>query len=540
MYIIIIQYLMRTFILLLSFLTATFVIGQSNWSSPINVGTSSPDDNPSLEIVNGFPAICFQNFDKDIIYVRALDACGDTWGPAINISDLYLPNINSFGAPDMIIVDGHPAICFEDNTNLTFVYCRADDLDGTSWTQFKIVDSGSEVGRQCEMHIVNGVPAIAYNDERSLCKGLIKYVTAADTQGSVWNSPITLAGGQCSNGVNNIVNLQILNGHPAVSMYQRPSAGSGISKGVYFLRAHDTSGTVWPDPSLVYVDGANRGFVVVDNKPHVLVGFTDSATNMDSLGIAVSTDSLGNSWSGNLQGIDFDGSDMDNGRIHDFDNKIWVTGVYGGNSVDTLAVVSSPHASPLVFGPQDIINRIVTFLGPHDFISTCGQLASVFKNSDFWYTRTETVITYYLDSDSDGYGDSNVSMDSIAPPVGYVDNDLDCDDSDPNITHPGTPCDDGIICTSGTTLQPDCVCGNPTMVNTSINIFVGVSDLWMDASNWSLNAIPEICHDIVIPTNKTVRILNGEVGTCFSIDVHESATLETETGGELYVVTLGN
>ena len=40
------------------------------------------------------------------------------------------------------------------------------------------------------------------------------------------------------------------------------------------------------------------------------------------------------------------------------------------------------------------------------------------------------VFTYYLDSDGDGYGDANVTVDTCATSAieGYVDNDLDCDD----------------------------------------------------------------------------------------------------------------
>jgi len=44
--------------------------------------------------------------------------------------------------------------------------------------------------------------------------------------------------------------------------------------------------------------------------------------------------------------------------------------------------------------------------------------------------------TWYEDSDDDGYGNPNVSMLACDQPEGYVDNDDDCDDSDPD-AHPG-------------------------------------------------------------------------------------------------------
>lgn len=46
-------------------------------------------------------------------------------------------------------------------------------------------------------------------------------------------------------------------------------------------------------------------------------------------------------------------------------------------------------------------------------------------------------ITYYADADGDGFGDLEVSVQSCSQPVGYVDNALDCDDTN-NAIHPNS------------------------------------------------------------------------------------------------------
>ena len=47
--------------------------------------------------------------------------------------------------------------------------------------------------------------------------------------------------------------------------------------------------------------------------------------------------------------------------------------------------------------------------------------------------NVQFVETYYFDGDEDGYGDANTSITICTPPAGYVLNNQDCNDSDPNI-----------------------------------------------------------------------------------------------------------
>jgi hypothetical protein len=55
---------------------------------------------------------------------------------------------------------------------------------------------------------------------------------------------------------------------------------------------------------------------------------------------------------------------------------------------------------------------------------------------------------WYLDADGDGFGDAAVTVHRCSQPVGYVDDDSDCDDTDPTVTSCGDFSDDGSICAS--------------------------------------------------------------------------------------------
>lgn len=68
-----------------------------------------------------------------------------------------------------------------------------------------------------------------------------------------------------------------------------------------------------------------------------------------------------------------------------------------------------------------------------------------------------------------------------------------------------------------------------------VNTFVGTGNLWSDPSNWSLLRIPEICHDVIIPSSKSVQILTGESAICHTLDVETNATFEVSQSSELFV-----
>lgn len=66
--------------------------------------------------------------------------------------------------------------------------------------------------------------------------------------------------------------------------------------------------------------------------------------------------------------------------------------------------------------------------------------------------------TWYLDADTDGFGDANNTTEACTVPTGYVDNDLDCDDTDSSLTE---VCE-GETTPEGSGTDPETECSDET------------------------------------------------------------------------------
>lgn len=107
-------------------------------------------------------------------------------------------------------------------------------------------------------------------------------------------------------------------------------------------------------------------------------------------------------------------------------NLVWQKILGGTNFDGAFSVKETSDTGYVIAGYSSSVNDDVT--GNH------GQ-------KDFWVVKLHeapnTVISYYLDVDSDGYGDPATLLDTISclPPAGYVTDNNDCNDNDSTI-HP--------------------------------------------------------------------------------------------------------
>jgi hypothetical protein len=158
----------------------------------------------------------------------------------------------------LAVVDGRPAIAYQDSDpNYDLKYVRARHATGSSWGTPLTLDSTGYVGKYASLAVVENRPAIAYYDDTL---DDLKYVRASDATGSSWGTPLTV---DSTGDVGQYASLAVVENRPAIAYYD------GTLK---YVRASDATGSSWGTP--LTVDGAGvvglyTSLAVVHGRPAI-------------------------------------------------------------------------------------------------------------------------------------------------------------------------------------------------------------------------------------------------------------------------------
>jgi len=218
-----------------------------SWDSPLTVDSSNDTGRePSLGVVNGRPAIAYfgKAPDMKLKYVRAQDSIGSAWGTPVIVDDNGWQNRIT-----LTIVAGKPAVAYTRTVGLSDQLCftQATDENGSSWgTPTIVTESVDAMYEDPWLAVVEGYPAIAYNEDRF---DDLFYVRATNANGSSWGAP-TLVDEEGRTGDD--PSLAIVNGLPAISYQEYTVADSNFLR---YVRATNSTGSSWATPDDVDTSG---------------------------------------------------------------------------------------------------------------------------------------------------------------------------------------------------------------------------------------------------------------------------------------------
>ncbi len=218
-----------------------------SWAAAIKVTTTgNVGQYPSLAVVNGFPAIAYYDVTNlRLMYVRATNANGTAWGTPVVVDDpAGAINVGQFNS--LVVVNGNPAISYYDVTNGDLKYVRAADANGTAWGTPAILDGTGVTGQFLSMAMVAGNPAVSYYDTTNAD---LKYIRATDATGSTWGASVAVS---TTGSTGQYTSLSVINGFPAISFYDV------TNQDLQYVRATDATGTTWGAP-LTLASTGNTG-----------------------------------------------------------------------------------------------------------------------------------------------------------------------------------------------------------------------------------------------------------------------------------------
>ncbi|MCC7477523.1 hypothetical protein IT575_03605 [bacterium] len=179
----------------------------------VNVGSFT-----SIAQIGGFPAVAYYDeANGELRYVRASDLSGTVWNSPTPVVAHAAAGDTVGYSPQLVYVEGRPAVFFLDITNNSVLYKRADDNQGNAWTGLAwamTLGGANSFSSISGTVFANGQPAVAYaSSDGSL--NLATITTPDGSTGDYSTIEVPVVGKTYINP-----SLAEVGGHHAVSYYE--------------------------------------------------------------------------------------------------------------------------------------------------------------------------------------------------------------------------------------------------------------------------------------------------------------------------------
>ena len=296
----------------------------------------------SLQIVNSVPCIAFQNTTGGVTglyFVSATNNTGTAWNIPVIVTSVA--GQVKGGYPSLYVVNGNPAIAYQNLTTSTIEYTYASNTSGSSWSNTPIVIS-TQIGININLQVYNSFPAVSFYDNIDV---ELFYLTSNTSNGlptasiqPTWNPLITLD----NDNAGAYVTMTSLNNQPIITYFEVATQFNSVQQlKVIVGRAKTFLGNNFPANSS-YINIVSTGVAFGPTSIINIVGLPIIAyqnSNGNTLNVAYTSDPNGfNNWFsqvfdssavvatylsactiGNLLGIFY--NDVTNGKI-DYINSI--------------------------------------------------------------------------------------------------------------------------------------------------------------------------------------------------------------------------
>ncbi len=224
-------------------------INGATWAPALTVASvGNVGQYAQLKVVNGRPAIAyFDATTNSLQFVRAADADGASWGSPVTVDQGA--STNTVGEyPSLEIVNGFPAIAYRARTADVLRYSRATDADGTGWSGPVEISNLPRAGEEVSLAMLEGRPAVAY-----LARGSeVHFERAADVNGTNWPFSSAVVAGVRDISPSGIA-LRVMAGLPRIAFWH------GQGGEVHYTESPFASGGNWKHPARIIFGSGTAG-----------------------------------------------------------------------------------------------------------------------------------------------------------------------------------------------------------------------------------------------------------------------------------------